>query len=89
MSTAQDAAQKGDVIVRFSEVHWYEVKVPRVELEEAFGEDAVARLPGLRDEADDIPDEVTELLTIAAVDQDGALWQVDGREIGTVRLAEG
>ncbi len=76
------------VTVRFSEVHWYEVTLPWVDVEAAYGRD-IAGLAGLTDAAGEIPEDVNDLLDGAMSDQSARLAEVDGREIHGVRRAEG
>lgn len=70
-----------EVRVRFSEVHWFEVTVPKSELDVAAGKDCA----GLSGDTDDYRPEVNELLTTLAIDQSGALQEVDGQEVHAIR----
>ena len=76
---------RGMVEVSFSEVHWYKVRVPWAELKQANGGEDIAGLAGLLDENDEIPEEVGALLDVTTTEQP---WQVDGREIHSVRRVE-
>lgn len=75
---------ESDVIVRFSEVHWFEVTVPKARLEAAAtGRDSA----GISGPSSGYPEDVAELLTALAIDQPGALKEVDGQEIHSIRPA--
>lgn len=79
------AGDNEELTVRFSEVHWYEVKVPRAELQEAAGGDIFKGvIMVLVSQGQDYPEAVTELLTAASIDQPGALKETDGLEVHSI-----
>jgi len=71
------------VMVRFSEVHWFEVRVMKSELDAANGGRDCAGIAG---PTGDYPDAVGELLTSLSIDQ-SALREIDGQEVNGIRRA--